>query len=126
LATVSGVGSFVETQTGLARLSEIVTERGDRPDGLLLHLLEHVLLGEEAGAEELVARGGQAQLVPRADVADRRPRCTLGAGGPPRVPPPPAGEAPSQAERGATPLSLGMVRRRQLGAIPDSIMTSRR
>jgi len=30
-------------------------------------------------------------------------------------PPPPAGAAPSQAERGAAPLSLGLDRRRRLG-----------
>jgi hypothetical protein len=30
----------------------------------------------------------------------RRPRCSLGAGGPPRVPPPPAGAACSPAARG--------------------------
>jgi hypothetical protein len=44
----------------------------------------------------------------------RRPRCTLGAGVPPHVPPPPAGAAPSQAELGAAPLSLGLDRRCQL------------
>jgi hypothetical protein len=35
-------------------------------------------------------------------------RCTLGAGVPPRTPPPSAGAAPSQAERGTAPLSLGV------------------
>jgi hypothetical protein len=36
----------------------------------------------------------------RPSMPRRRPRCTLGAGGPPRAPPPPAGAACSPAARG--------------------------
>src|SRR5437773_2403056 len=43
----------------------------DHADRLLLHLFEHVLLGEEAGAVHLVARAAHAELVPRLDVTDR-------------------------------------------------------
>jgi len=43
----------------------------------------------------------------RPSMPRRRPRCTLGAGVPPRVPPPPAGAAPSQAECRATVAGAG-------------------
>jgi hypothetical protein len=54
----------------------------------------HVILSHAAFG------GDGPQHRDRRSIPRRRPRCTLGAGGPPRVPPPPAGAACSQAERG--------------------------
>jgi hypothetical protein len=71
------------------------------------------MLQERIGSLKHFSRRPAGRARPR--MPRRRPRCTLGAGGPPRVPPPPAGAAPSQAERGAAPLALGLDRRRRLG-----------
>src|SRR5438093_4203433 len=46
-------------------------ERSDRAVREVLHLLEHILFGQEAGSVHLVARRGEAELVPSLDEANR-------------------------------------------------------